>query len=246
MKLIDNGWKFIFCLTEPIDCEEGCHDRENIKFITKLEERQMSVAGFEVMVDNLDYDVACGSAERIVERHTNLFIATSGMISEYYLKGAEQIIDSRTTRIKRRLSASYSITNNAILSIPDEMLKDSPITDMIKFCADAQKASSNGASESVIKSLVLAYREELPKELEKFKYLRNALSHNNGSLRDLTKCKLSKEFGEGYFVLTKDGKFDFMSLENQKHLTECADEFLRRTREKIRCKLHSNDLKTDI
>ena len=267
MKSIDNGWRFKFCLTEPIDCEEGRHDREDIKFVTKIEEEQMSVTGFEIMVNDLDYNDALTSAERIVKTCTAKFIVESWMISEYYLEGAEKIIDSKTTHIKKRLDISYSISNNAILSIPDEMLKKewkSSLAVMIKFCADAQKAIRYGASDSAIKYLVLACNEELQGEWEKFRHLRNALSHNKKQLRNAkrcnieegpeigtayrhidklinaTRCKIEEGFGKGHFDFTEDDKFDFMSSKNQKLLARHANDFLEHTREEIKRRLQSD------
>ena len=59
---------------------------------------------------------------------------------------------------------------------------------------------------------------------KKFRYLRHALSHNDGKLNESTRKGLEL-FGSGYFTLP-NGRFDFESTSNLRHLEYHAGEFL--------------------
>ncbi len=68
------------------------------------------------------------------------------------------------------------------------------------------------------------------------------MSHNKECLKPRTVEGLNKEFGEGYFKLTDDGKFDFESIENKKKVKKHAEEFLNSMYDELREELKRDPL----
>ena len=244
------GWKFTYALTDEIDCDDGIHDMQDVEFTTNVNEKQQKmITGFKITVHLPDQVDAERRATQTAFRLTWLLVASSGTYSEHRMEGCEELVISGRRRISKIIGLGYQIRNNAMANIDprlfhDILIWDTEIAEKMQFIARACQASRGRDYASVIKHLVLAYNDEPPSELERFKYLRHALSHNDRPLNKNT-VKGLKQFGIGYFTLTDEGKFDFASPSNLHHLEIEAGKLLTHMHNRLREELrqeHDDDM----
>ena len=226
------GWEFTYELSDEVNCSSDISDRQDIEFITGFRKKQKTITGIKITVNKKDGASAELLANQIALRLTWLLAATSGTFSTYRPTGSREIVSSGRHQVTRTLSSAYQIRNNAVLNMDNNTFQEifargTDLADKVQFIAKARQASKIGDVESVIKYLFLAYKEQLPTSLEKFKFLRNAISHNDGKLRQPTIDGLENGFGQGYFKLTTNDQFDFEDAQNLRHLAIEADNFLK-------------------
>ena len=242
-KHVTSGWKFTYELTNKIDCREDIHDMQDIEFVTDIgKKQQKTITGFKIMTCPQDQVDARLCADQIALRLTWLLVASSGTHSEHHMKGCEEIVASGVRRIKKDLRFGYQVRNYAMANIDsrlfDEVLNgNTELAEKMRIIAGAWRASKIGDYASVIIYLVQACNEEPLGVLEKFKYLRHALSHSTARLIDAT-VKGLEGFGKGYFTLTADGRFDSTSTMNLHHLKIQAGEFLTHMHSQLREELN--------
>ena len=226
------GWVFTYGLSDEIDCSADICDRQDIEFLTDIREKQKTITGFKITVDVKDGADAEKYASQTALRLTWLLVATSGTYSTYRLTGSRELVASGMRTVTRNCTIAYQIRNNAILNMDNDAFQEifargTDLADKVQFIAKARQASKIGDTESVTKYLVLAYKEQLPTSLEKFRFLRNAISHNDGKLRQPTIDGLENGFGQGYFKLTTNDQFDFEDAQNLRRLATEARNFLK-------------------
>ena len=111
--------KVCFKLTEAIHCERNTADRDDIEFEFDKCKEQKIIRGFTIMVEAED----CAEAERIAtkraDRLTGLLSAISGTFSEWTSCGSM----SSDGTISAILTSAYSIRNNAVLNISDDLFR---------------------------------------------------------------------------------------------------------------------------
>ena len=240
-----SGWQFDYKLVDKIDCDSNIQDRDNIIFATKTygKKSQNAINGFSITSQELNQEDAEKSANSQAIKLTQLLVASSGIHSKFSATGYKEITESGRRRIGTSAHSSYSIRNNAILSMNDDKFQDilkvsDKFTEKIHFISKARKAEKSKDFESIIKYLVQACNDNPQGELEKFKFLRHVISHNKGKLYNSTICRLKEGFGENYFQLI-DNKFDFESEQNIRNLKIQAKSFLKTMHSELRQELES-------
>ena len=241
------GWEFTYRLSNKINCDKNIHDMKDVEFVTCSDhKRQKTITGFKIMTCELERFDAEMKADQMAAHLTSLLVASSGMHSMHSMNGWVEIKMSGKHMVGGALTVEFQIHNNAIVNIDlakfhDILNGNSELTEKIHFIADAWQSSRARDPVSVIKHLILACKEgpelewkkdqfitckDSEYQVKKFKYLRNALSHNKDELKQSTKEALEK-FYPAYFKLTDDGKFDFSSMSNLRNLEVQAMEFIR-------------------
>ncbi len=250
-KPITLGWKFTYALTDEIDCDNDTHDMPDVEFVTNVNSKQQKIIiGFKITVQLPNQADAERRADHASSRLTWLLVASSGTYSRHHMEGYEELVMSGIRRISKTFSFGFQVRNNAMANIDpglfhDILNRDTEIAERMQFIANAYMASRTRDYASVIKHLVLACNDEPTGVLERFKYLRHALSHSDGPLRESTVKGLEK-FGPGYFTLTDEGKFDFASTSNLHHLEIQAGKFLTHMHDRLREELRQeHDEDTD-
>ena len=241
------GWEFTYKLSDEVDCSSDISDRQDIEFITGLRKKQKTITGIKITVNRKDGASAELLANQIALRLTWLLAATSGTFSTYRSPSSCEIVSSGRHQVTRTISIAYQIRNNAVLNMDDCAFQEifargTDLADKVQFMAKARQASKTGDWESVIKYLVLAYKEKLPTPLEKFTPLRNAISHNDGKLRPDTISGLENGFSHGYFKLTTGDQFDFEDAQNLRRLAAEAKNFLKDAHADLRNELASRSI----
>ena len=238
------GWEFRYILSDKIDCNKDLHDVEGVKFVTNDE--QNAITEFKITVHIQDYAAARENSDQMAAQLTSLLVASSGTHSMHFFKGGNEIKTSGMRRVVSNYTFRYQIRNHAITNIEPSKFCDilngnSELAEKIRYVANALQASKARDYASVIKHLHMAckekpdtvyrkYRSKTCKETpdsackdgpndqsEKFRGLRDALSHNDGQLQEHTRERLNG-FGDGYFTLTAANKFDFSSASNLRNL----------------------------
>ena len=239
------GWQLDYKLVDKIDCDSNIQDRDNIIFATKTygKKSQNAINGFSITSQELNQEDAEKSANSQAIKLTQLLTASSGTHSEFFATGYKEITKSGRRRIGASIPSSYTIRNNTILSMNDNKFQDTlkvndKFTEKIQFISKARKAEKSKDFESIIKYLFQACNENPQGELKKFKFLRDAISHNKDKLYNSTIDGLKEGFGENYFQLI-DNKFDFESEQNIRNLEIQAKSFLRTMHSELRQELKS-------
>ena len=225
------GWEFTYKLSDEIDCNTDIGDRQNIEFLTGSRKKQKTITRFKIKVYKKDKSDAEQHANQIALRLTWLLVATSGTYSTYSLFSGREMVASGMCTIIKNLTIAYQKRNNAILNMDNGAFQEifargTDLADKVQFIAKARQAAKTGDSESVIKYLILAYKEQPPASLKKFTSLRNAISHNDEALRQHTISGLENGFGQSYFKLTASDQFDFEDAQNLRRLATESDNFL--------------------
>lgn len=238
-------WKFNYKLTNKIDCDFEIQDRCNINFITEIygKSSQRAIIGFNITSKNTIQEDAKNNSNQKASRLIQLFVASSGTHSTFFMTGYEEITESGGGRISSNFQSSYSIRNNAILSMGDELFQEilengTELINKIHFISDARRAEKSNDFKSIIKYLFQACNEDSQNDLKKFKALRNAISHKE-RLHNLTIKGLAEGFGKNYFQLTGDKKFDFESEQNIQNLKIQSSLFLNTMHNELRRELKS-------
>ncbi len=240
------GWKFNYKLTNKIDCNFEIQDRCNINFITEIygKSSQRAIIGFNITSKNTIQEDAENNSNQKASRLIQLLVASSGTHSTFFMTGYEEITESGGGRIGSNCQSSYSIRHNAILSMGDELFQEilennTELINKIYFISMARRAEKSNDFKSIINYLFQACNEEPQNDLKKFTALRNAISHNKKPLHKSTISGLAEGFGENYFQLTDDNKFDFESEQNIQNLKIQSSLFLKTMHEELRQKLES-------
>ena len=224
-------WKFTYSLSRAIDCDKDIHDMQDVKFVTNGGRNdQKMITGFNITVGVQERDDAEARADHMALRLVSLLVASSGTYSTHELSGCDEIKASGRVRVTKWRTLEYEIRGHPIVNMDPETFHDllnshTDLVERIHHIASARQASKIKDYSSVIKYLVLACNDKPLCGWAKFVYLRHALSHNDGPLRETTRRGLER-FGSKYFELTRDGKFDFERASNLRNLKVQACEFL--------------------
>lgn len=155
----------------------------------------------------------------------NLMSVKSNLPSNIYLTNSSfQEYSSN----KKHVSTSFRITAHPykkpkITKKDIEKLNSDPIfSQQIARLSNAINYSYNFDWVGMVLELHNVLKEKYPSNLIKYRYLRNALSHD-----ELKKARKNVEryFGKGYFDFTANNQFDFTSEKNQTNLQKEAGEF---------------------
>ena len=245
------GWEFLYILSDKIDCDRDIHDMNDVKFVT--DDDQNVITKFKITVRIQDQSNARLKADQMAGRLTLLLVASSGTYSMHSLKGWDEIKASGKRKVGSVTASAFQLRNHAIMNIEPARFRDilngnDELAEKIHYIASAWQASKAYDYASVIKHLHMACNEDPDTaynkyvatikddhdtackdnhndQSEKFKGLRDALSHSKGPLKKNTRERL-KGFGDGYFTLTDAGKFDFSSTSNLRNLKIQAGKLL--------------------
>ena len=232
-------WLVDFTLTEEIDYDKtsdtekffasACEDEIEIKSSVG-KKGQKSITGFTVKVENEeDRSIAEKVATRKAKKLTNLLVTISGTSSAPKLVGVSEKKLSGGYTTYKKLELAYSIKNNVDLNISKQKLheilknKNEALPRRMEHVRKAMDLI-NKEPAAAIRELVLACDDKPPGELEKYRFLRNALSHN--TLKKETIKNIQRDFGQDYFEFTPEGILDPLSEKNIKNLTIEAKKFL--------------------
>ncbi len=241
------GWEFEYHLTDRIDCKSDIQNRLGINFITEIygKHSQKAITGFKIVSQNIIKENAENEAKQKATRLTQLLTASSGTHSKFTMRGDREITESGDGKLGTTYPLSCSIQNNAILSMSDDVFQqilegtNPDLMNKIVFVSKARQAEKSKDFESIIKYLVQACNENPQNELKKFKYLRNAITHNEKPLHKSTREGLIEGFGDGYFKLTSKNQFDFESDQNTQNIKIQSKEFLKAMHIQLRQELDS-------
>ena len=230
----NDGMKLIadFRLTEPIHCEHDTANRPDIEFKFGKVKEQTTIEGFEITVEADSEEEAELMAKRKADKLIDLLSATSGTFSEWVFHGKQ----SSDGRICRDVSIAYSIRNNAVLNISDNVLQEilsgnHSLNKRLGYLRDARRAERSKDWASAIKYL----RCEQHPTSEQLRHLRNLLEHPENPYPD-TKAGIAKYYpltpGDG---LKLDGdRFDPTDAHNAKSIEMHANRFLDDAHRKLR------------
>ena len=225
-------WITDFGLTEPIHCEHDTANRSDVEFKFGKYKEQTTIQGFEITVEADSEEEAELMAKRKADKLTDLLSATSGTFSEWVFHGKQ----SSDGRICRDVSIAYSIRNNAVLNISDNVLQEilsgnHSLNKRLGYLRDARRAERSKDWASAIKYL---YCEQHPKS-EQLKHLRNLVVHSEDP-NDVTKTGIAK-----YYPLTSDDglkldadRFDPTDAHNAESIKLHANRFLKDAHQTLR------------
>ena len=202
---------------------------EDVEFVTKVDNGQNMITGFKITAHLQERTDADLKASHMARRLVSLLVASSGTHSTHRLDEREEIMSGKRKNVKL-LTFRYQFHDCPIVNMDPEVFRDllnsnTDLAERIRFIASALRAFEIKDHSSVIKYLVLACNDKPTSVWEKFVYLRHALSHTKGPLHPDT-VKGLERFGPYDFTLTGDGRFDFKSTSNLRHLEYRAGEFL--------------------
>ena len=236
-------WGFDFSLNPHINCDDSLPQINRIELKVDTQKPQHKITGFSIIIDNTTKEGGTNEALLMARRLTDLLVSTSGTFSRYILSGNRKINPNGSATVSKFVTFGYSIVDNANLNIDPNRLNgilegnDSEINEKMNLIYHATNSLNARDYISTIRFLDLACNEAPQGDLEKFHYLRHALSHNKDPLTQNTITKIKNGFGNDYFDFTPEDKFDFASSKTLKNLQTQAQEFHNRIR---------NDLNNDF
>ena len=236
-------WSFDFSLNPHINCDDNLPQINRIELKVDTQKQQHEITGFSIIIDNTIKEDGTNESLLIARRLTDLLVSTSGTFSRYTLSGNMKINPNGGGTVSSFVTFSYAIVDNANLNIESNRLneilegRDSEINEKMNLIYHATNALHARDHISTIRFLDLACNEEPQGDLEKFHYLRHALSHTKDPLNPETITNIRTGFGNDYFEFTIDNKFDFASSKNLRNLQTQAQNFLNRVKDDL-----NNDL----
>ena len=213
-------YKVRFKLTEVIHCERDTDNRDDIEFEFGKCKEQKIIRGFTIAVEAEDCDEAERIATKRADKLTGLLSATSGTFSEWTLCGST----SSDGTISTIVTLAYSIRNNAVLNISDDLFRqivdsDHPLNTRLGYLRDARRAERAQDWPSVIRYL----DHEKNGKYKPLRCLRNLLEHASNLLTP-TITDIKKWHPD----LKLDGKkFDPKDENNTKKIKARAEQFLK-------------------
>ena len=218
-----------YVLPEPFDCEK-LENSSSIVFDADYNGKAYSVKGFTLTVmaknEHEMKEKANKKAERLVQ---NMTLKGRGYV-KYVYEGFRTKTPNASGRrtLRKEFTGSYHIramidkldlnSNQAISSI---MQNDQ---DMQRYHVRlAKEAEENGQYANMYKELFQVIEKEiLLKDYNKYKSLRDALSHQTEL--DRAKPKVEKYFGKRRYDFTTNDEFDHNSTKNRENLKKDAED----------------------
>jgi len=236
--MTNSDWELHFGLSRKVSCEsQVTKSHQNIEYeLTTENSGQKYLTGFIITLTNKTEADAKLIGQKQAKNFANYLSISSGLPVEEHLDGTRIKNPSGGHTVTKTFTIGYSIENNADLQIPDAKLldivneKDLSLSQQMAYVASAMKSITARSPEAAIRDLVLACGENPQGNLEKFKSLRNALSHDPVYPNDIQKIK--QNFGNNYFEFIGD-RFDHNSHNNKKHLMDQAQLFLTEVRNEL-------------
>ena len=245
------NWNFIFLLNPHINCDSNITHPRGIQLDIDSQQNQHEITGFNITINNTTEEDGTNESLLKARRLTDLLVSTSGTSSRFTFAGTRKINPDGSGTVTRIITSGYSIEDNANLNINETQMNEiidgqnAELNEKMNFIYHAINALHSRDGISAIRFLDLACNEKPQGDLEKFHFLRHALSHNKDSLRSDTITRIKTGFGNDYFDFTADKNFDFTadknfdfaSTKNLRNLQTQAQNFLNRIRDDL-----NNDL----
>jgi len=196
---------------------------DNLELITKFENEKQSVTDIRIKIKNVTKEDGIKLAENQARNLVNLMSVKSNIYSDVFLTNQEfQEHDSKTKKVETSIRITghpyrkFEITEEEI----NRLYNDSDFVQQIARLNDVLRCNEH--YDGVIIGLCTVIKEKFTENNEKYKFLRNALSHDElvKAKQDVEKC-----FGVGYFDFSSNDQFDFTSEKNIKNLQIQAGEF---------------------
>lgn len=237
---MSENWNFSFSLNPHINCDDNITQPKEIELDVDSQQKQHKITGFNITINNTTKEDGINESLLKARRLTDLLVSTSGTSSRFTFAGTRKINPDGGGTVSKTFTIGYSIVDNANLNINQTRLneiingQDSELNEKMNFIYHATNALHTRDYVSAIRFLDLACIENPQGDLEKFHYLRHALSHTKDPLNSVTITNIRTGFGNDYFEFTIDNKFDFASSKNLKNLQTQAQNFLNRVRDDLK------------
>lgn len=233
-------WNFSFLLNPHINCNDSLPQFNEIELDIDSQQKQHKITGFNITINNTTKEDGTNESLLKARRLTDLLVSTSGTSSRFTFAGTRKINPDGSGTVSRTFTIGYSIVDNANLNINETRLneiiegQDSELNEKMNFIYHATNALHTSDYVSAIRFLDLACNENPQGALEKFHYLRHALSHSKDPLTTVTISNIKTGFGNDYFEFTANNKFNFTSAKNLRNLKTEAQNFLNRVRDDLK------------
>jgi hypothetical protein len=207
--------KFHFSLTEQCQIK-NLENSQEVEFIIENKGNKRFLTGFLINTKDPSEDVATFNATRKAINLSNFI----GVRYWHYVRPIlEGFSDNQTiTKYSKHgwlhiNDLNFDSNDRAVVNILNDIEKNI----LYEHVSRALKAADDEDPVTIIRELYHVVEKNTPIHLNKFRSLRDVLSHK-GPISPRTIQKLENGFGMNYFTFTPNGDFDYTSPENIKRL----------------------------
>ena len=219
-------WKLTYILTERIYCTGNLKGDDSIEFIIEPKNKPAAVTGFEITSKLTHQEDAKKEANLTAETVSDCMAILSKKNIKHRLGSMVKIVNEGTVEkievygaIKTRIP---TIVFNIDLKAFQRRNTQGSIKASVAHFTNALKAKESGDHNSMLRYLWLIYEDSNRDDLDKYRFLRNAVSHTK--LHRGTINGLNKHYSR--FNLINEKTFDFESIANKRLVTTEANELL--------------------
>ena len=229
-------WKFIYDLTENVYCVGNLEGDDHIEFVTESNDKPIVVIGFIItskLTCKKDAEKEANLAADIV---TTCMAVLSKKIIRHRLNSIEEIVNEGAVGNVEVFGNLNADIPTIVFDVNIKVFQRRNIHDDIKSSVahfiNALKANEARDYNSMLKYLWLIYEDSGRKDLDRYRFLRNAVSHS-GKLCPSTINGLNEHYC-GRFELTNEQTFDLESTANKILVTTEANEILNTTHKDLK------------
>lgn len=222
------NWKFHFKLSDNCFYSQIFNSEDIELELNNIENRE-KIVGFWISVKNSPKNEAIAKAKTFARRLTNIIAAKHGTYLDSWLYSYSETLPDGTVQSNLSIRISGTPVRSIELNLNDENISsliytDSIINQQLTDINRIYKAYHGEDYITVIRDFDRLYEYNWPSGYEKYRHLRNSLSHKIISRETID--NVHRSFGEDYFDFTSDNRFDFASEKNETHLREEANNLI--------------------
>ena len=219
-------WTFTYDLTEKIYCAGNLKGDDSIEFVTESKNKPIAVTGFRITSKLTHQEDAKKEANLTAETVSDCITVLSKKNIKHRLDGMMEILNEGTGKIgvcgTIKTSTPTIVSNIDIKAFRIRNISGDVKASVAHF-TNALKAKESGDYNSMLKYLWLIYEDSHRADLDKYRVLRNAVSHAKPN--DSTINKLNKHYNDR-LDLTNKKTCDFELIANKRLVTTEANELL--------------------
>ena len=219
-------WTFTYDLTEKIYCAGNLKGDDSVEFVTESKNKPIAITGFKITSKLTHQEDAKKEANLTAEAVSDCMTILSKKNIKHRLNSMMEILNEGTGKIEVYGTIKTS-TPTIVFNIDIKAFRIRNIPDGIKASVahftNALKAKESGDYKSMLRYLWLIYEDGCRNDLDKYRFLRNAVSHvklHSGTINGLNKHY------NGRLDLTNKKTCDFELVTNKRLVTTEANELL--------------------
>ena len=219
-------WTFTYDLTEKIYCTGNLKGDDSVEFVTESKNKPIAITGFRITSKLTHQEDAKKEANLTAEAVSDCMTILSKKNIKHRLNSMMEILNEGTGKIEVYGTIKTG-TPTIVFNIDIKAFRIRNIPDGIKASiahfTNALKAKESGDYKSMLRYLWLIYEDGCRNDLDKYRFLRNAVSHvklHSGTINGLNKHY------NGRLDLTNKKTCDFELVTNKQLVTTEANELL--------------------